>query len=77
MFWYCSDPRGDISGTCDMWTSASGCLISEQHIREDFVRQRQEDNSMTAEDLIHLMKVARYTFSPVHLTVMLTFKKGY
>ena len=60
-----------------MWTSASGCLISEQHIREDFVRQRQEDNSMTAEDLIHLMKVARYTFSPVHLTVMLTFKKGY
>jgi len=32
---------------------------TSQHIREDFVRQRQEDKSVTAEDLIHLMKVAR------------------
>ncbi|KAG1882914.1 putative alanine racemase-domain-containing protein [Suillus subluteus] len=32
---------------------------TSQHIQEDFVRQRQEDPSITADDLIHLMKVAR------------------
>ncbi|KAF9228597.1 hypothetical protein BS17DRAFT_772215 [Gyrodon lividus] len=32
---------------------------TSKHIREDFVRQRQQDRSMTAEDLVHLMKVAR------------------
>jgi hypothetical protein len=32
---------------------------TSRHIQEDFVRQRQEDSSITADDLIHLMKVAR------------------
>ncbi|KAG1819613.1 uncharacterized protein BJ212DRAFT_1575877 [Suillus subaureus] len=32
---------------------------TSRHIQEDFVRQRQEDPSITADDLIHLMKVAR------------------
>jgi hypothetical protein len=34
-------------------------LTFKQHIQEDFVRQRQEDPSITADDLVHLMKVAR------------------
>ncbi|KIK40911.1 hypothetical protein CY34DRAFT_806704 [Suillus luteus UH-Slu-Lm8-n1] len=32
---------------------------TSKHIQEDFVRQRQEDPSITADNLIHLMKVAR------------------
>ncbi|KAF8837022.1 hypothetical protein BDN67DRAFT_973512 [Paxillus ammoniavirescens] len=32
---------------------------ASKHIQEDFVRQRQQDKSMTAEKLVHLMKVAR------------------
>ncbi|KAG0705327.1 putative alanine racemase-domain-containing protein [Suillus ampliporus] len=32
---------------------------TSRHIQEDFVRQRQEDPSITADNLIHLMKVAR------------------
>ncbi|KAG2075917.1 hypothetical protein BDR04DRAFT_1139765 [Suillus decipiens] len=32
---------------------------TSRHIQEDFVRKRQEDPSITADDLIHLMKVAR------------------
>ncbi|KAG1748962.1 putative alanine racemase-domain-containing protein [Suillus paluster] len=32
---------------------------TSRHIQEDFVRHRQEDPSITADDLIHSMKVAR------------------
>lgn len=49
----------ETSQVCVIWDSAPVCLTSKQYIREDFVRQRQADKSMTAEDLVHLMKVAR------------------
>ncbi|KAH7927729.1 hypothetical protein BV22DRAFT_1084528 [Leucogyrophana mollusca] len=32
---------------------------TSKHIQEDFVRRRQEDKSITADDFIHLMRVAR------------------
>jgi len=32
---------------------------TSKHIQDDFVRQRQQAKSMTSDDLIHLMKVAR------------------
>jgi hypothetical protein len=32
----------------------------QQYIQEDFVKQRQEDQSITMDDLIHQMTISRY-----------------
>lgn len=39
-------------------------LMHTQHIQDDFVHRRQQDKSMTPDELIHLMKVARSAPSP-------------